>query len=71
MNLILLHGQPSILVILVALLVIGFAVGVCCSLIYAFIIMFYPDKKVNTKNVIYIIGATTIMALFYFVLMLI
>ena len=69
MTTIFLHSQLSTEGILLIFLVLGLIGGVFSFLIYSFIISFFPDKKVKTKDILIIFGSTTVLSLGYFILL--
>lgn len=70
MNLILLHGQFSIEIIILFFIVLGLIVGILTSIVYTFIISFYPNKKVKTKEIFLIMGTVMVLSIAYLIFLI-
>ncbi|MEN8928285.1 MAG: hypothetical protein ABF242_10715 [Flavobacteriales bacterium] len=55
---------------LLIFIVIGLAGGILTSLFYALLIMFFPDKKVKTRDVLIIMATVLILVFSYLIYMI-
>ena len=61
----LLSGPASMSELILAFIVIGFIGGVIASLIYCGLLLFFPDKKVKTKDILILFGVAITLTLGY------